>query len=83
MRAARIRYLQIRVNVIAGVVSLLFGILGMLAVNYLTQVALRVVYDVTSMEVFPGKTKNLGILALQVANTAGKAIENVQCQVEL
>ena len=69
--------------VVGGLISLLVGIGSALAVNYATEKRPQMAYDITSEEVFPGEENKLGILAMQVSNTGGIEIEDLQCRVDL
>ena len=69
--------------VLTGVVSLAVGILTTVGAAYFTESKPRLVYSVTSAETFPGKTKNLGIVAINVENPGRNEIEELQCHIKL
>lgn len=69
--------------IIAGLVSLVVGVAGAVLGNYFTESRPQLSYDITSIEVFPGESNQLGIVAILVENPGGKEIEDLQCHVEL
>lgn len=68
---------------VMGIVSLIVGVCSGLLITYLTEKRLGLIYEVTTLEVFPGKTQNIGIIAIRVSNSGRKEIEDLQCQIEL
>jgi len=68
---------------VTGLVSLVVGVVSALLINYLTEKRLVLSYDITSIEVFEGKTQKIGLIALQVINSGSREIEDIQCRVVL
>lgn len=69
--------------VLTGIVSLVVGIIGGVAVKYFTEKSGQLTYDVTALQVFPSQTKKIGIIAVRVSNTGKKEVEDVHCRVTL
>jgi len=53
------------------IVSLVIGVGSGFLINYTTEKRLGLMYDLTSIEVFPGQTQKIGIISVRVSNTGG------------
>ncbi len=69
--------------VVAGIVSLVVGISSALLLRHFTNDRPELTYDITSLELFPGQTQKLGIVAIRIENTGRKEIEQLQCRIDI
>ncbi len=72
---------NIKTILLTGLVSLVVGVGSALLINYFTEKRLKLTYDITTQEVFPGQQNNIGIFALRIVNDGKREIEQVLCHV--
>ncbi|MEQ1902672.1 MAG: hypothetical protein ABL888_00635 [Pirellulaceae bacterium] len=69
--------------VLSGVVSLVVGVSSSLMIDQINDNTAILIFNVTSLESFPGEAQKLGIIALHVENKGGKEVEEVKCRIEM
>ncbi len=68
--------------ILTGLISLVVGVGSGLLINYLTEKRPKLIYDITTQEIFPGQKNNIGIFALRIANDGKREIEQLLCNLK-
>lgn len=76
------RKTSIQTILLTGIVSLIVGVGSGVLINYLTVKQPKLIYDITTQEVFPGQQNNIGIFAIRISNDGKREIENLLCHLK-